>query len=375
MVRHNKEGFLAQSQTLALHCGSCHFKGFPSPDFVCKQRISPIKYMSDGILLMLTEGNIRIHTAKTNMAAVILTRSGGIKQFIVFCDQSFTPVRFFPYPVLKSILYRLLFLLCERCLLFIQDTLLLSIRILYRIIDTNIFQIQCFFQNAVRIGSVRSISCICCHIIVARRTFPIDTPFCRHFRKFNFNGSTQIIRRFKSFLHKLLNISRFNPCRTQTDIYFRCVQIFRLSFLKCLYIDTKRRIFISCKLCNSQFTSHISRKILIRRLPAFFHCFRSHWVLKNNPFQFFRNTLIFLRRSKQFCHIRQIYTAMLSNGNCKCFGRRIYTGYSAFRFNRSLAKHIGFTFQISIFIHIFQRTKKIIRRIFRKSLSVSSVID
>ena len=95
---------------------------------MCEQGISTIKHMGDGISLMFPEGNVRVHTAKTDMAAIILTGSGGVKKLIVLRNQCFPTAGVFPYPILKRILDCLLFLLGEGCLLFIQDTLLLAIR-------------------------------------------------------------------------------------------------------------------------------------------------------------------------------------------------------------------------------------------------------
>ena len=97
--------------------------------------------MSDSVSLMFTEGNIRVHTAETDMTAIILTGSGGVKEFVVLCDQRFTAARVFPYPILERILDCLLFLLCQSGFLFIQDTLLFTVRIFDGVIDTNIFQV------------------------------------------------------------------------------------------------------------------------------------------------------------------------------------------------------------------------------------------
>ena len=77
---------------------------------MCEQGISTVKHMGDGISLMFPEGNIRIHTAETDMTAIIFTRSGGVKKLIVLRNQRFTTARVFPYPILKRILDCLLFL-------------------------------------------------------------------------------------------------------------------------------------------------------------------------------------------------------------------------------------------------------------------------
>ena len=168
MVRHYKKCFLAQSKAFAFHCRSCHFKGFSCTNFVCQKCISTIQHMSDCIFLMLPKRNIRVHAAKTDMRAVVFTRTGTIEQLIVFLHQMFSASRVFPNPTGKSIFNCLLFLLCQGSFFLIQDTFLLSFCIFNGVIDTNIFQIQRFFQNPVRIGTGSAVSHISCHIVLIR---------------------------------------------------------------------------------------------------------------------------------------------------------------------------------------------------------------
>ena len=125
VVRHNKHRFLAQPQSFAFHSRSCHFKCLSGTNLVSKQGISTIEHMSDSISLVFTEGNIRIHTTKTDMTAIVFTRSGRVKKLIVLCDKCFTTARVFPNPVTESILNCLLFLLCQSRFFFIQNTLCL----------------------------------------------------------------------------------------------------------------------------------------------------------------------------------------------------------------------------------------------------------
>ena len=375
MVRHDKHGFLAQAKSLALHSRCCHFKSFARTNFVCEQGVSTVKHMSDSVSLMFTEGNIRVHTAETDMTAIILTGSGGVKKFVVLCDQSFTAARVFPYPILERILDCLLFLLCQSGFLFIQDTLLLTVRIFDSIIDTNIFQVQRFFQNTIGIGTVSTIGHIRSHIVVAWGTFTVDTPFCGHFRELDLNGTAQVIRGFKGFLHELLDIVGINPCRTQTHINFRRIQVLRLCLLQSFHIDVKRRIMLCRHFCNTQLASHITGKVLIGSLPTFFGGIRTHRVFEDNPSQFGLNDIVFFRSTQQLCHERQIDLATLTDGDCQRFGRSIYTRHSAFRLDGSLGEHIRLAFQIAVLVHIFQRTQEVVRGIVRESLSVGTVID
>ena len=231
MVRNDKHGFLAQAKSFALHSRCCHFKSFARTNFVCEQGVSTVKHMSDCVSLMFTEGNIRVHTAETDMTAIILTGSGGVKEFVVLGGKGFSSVRISPNPISECILDCLLFLLCQGSFFFVENTLLLTICILNRIIDTNIFQIQRFLQNPICVGSLCTVGDIRRHIVVAWGTFTVDTPFCCHFRELDLNGASQVIRGFKGFLHELLDIVGINPCRTQTHINFRRIQVLRLCLL------------------------------------------------------------------------------------------------------------------------------------------------
>ena len=83
MVGHDKKAFLAQSQPFCFHSRRCHFVGLARTNFVCKQRIAAIKHMSDGVALVLPEGDLRVHTDKMDVGAIILTGAGGVEQLVI----------------------------------------------------------------------------------------------------------------------------------------------------------------------------------------------------------------------------------------------------------------------------------------------------
>ena len=238
--------------------------------------------MGDGISLMFPESNIRIYTAETNMTTIILTGSGGVEKLIVLRNQCFPAARVFPYPILKRILDCLLFLLGEGCILFIQDTLLLSIRIFDGVINTNVFQVQRFFQNPIGVGTVCTVGHIRRHIIVAGRTFSVDAPLCGHFGEFHLNRTAQVVWGLKGFLHELLDIVGINPGSTQTYINLRRIQVLRLCLLQSFKIDSKGRITIRRHFCDTQLASHITGEVFIGSLPTGFHIIGSHWVFEDN---------------------------------------------------------------------------------------------
>ena len=142
MIRNDKHGFLAQSQPLCLHSRSCHLEGLTGTYLVGQQRIAAVQHMSNGILLMFPQPDLRIHTAKADMRTIVLTRTGTVEQLVILFHQFRTAIRVFPHPILERILNGLLFLLGEGGLLFIQNSLLLTVCILQGIVDTNIPQIQ-----------------------------------------------------------------------------------------------------------------------------------------------------------------------------------------------------------------------------------------
>ena len=328
--------------------------------------------MSDGISLVFTEGNIRVHAAETDMRAIILTRSGGVKKFVVLGGKGFSSVRISPNPISERILDCLLFLLCQGRFFFVENTLLLAIRILNRIIDTNIFQIQRFLQNPICVGSLCTVGDIRRHIVVVGRTLTVDAPLCGQLGELDLNGTAQVIRRFKGFLLKKIGI---NPCCTQTHINLGRIQVLRLCFLQGFHIDAEGRISVRRHLCDTQLASYITGKVIIGSLPSNFHSIGSHRVFEDYPSKLCLNRIVFSGCSKQLCHKRQIHLTTLTDGDCQSFRRRIHARHSAFRLDGSLGEHIRLAFQITVLIHIFQRTQEIVGGIVSKCLTVGSVID
>jgi len=95
--------------------------------------------MGNRIFLMFPEFNFRVHTIEDDMASIILTRSDAIEFLIVGFAKPFPSFRVRPYPVLKFLLNHFLLRLSNRCFLFIQDSLFLSLIIFDIIKDTHIF--------------------------------------------------------------------------------------------------------------------------------------------------------------------------------------------------------------------------------------------
>ena len=71
VIGDNEQRFPAQPQPFGLHGSPHHFKRLARTNLVCQQRVPAVKYMGDGIPLMLPQGNLRVHTRKDNVTAVI----------------------------------------------------------------------------------------------------------------------------------------------------------------------------------------------------------------------------------------------------------------------------------------------------------------
>ena len=68
--------------------------------------------MGDGVALVFPEGDLRVHAHEFDVASVILTGAGGVKQLVVLLYQRNAPLGILPDPVGESVLDDLLFLLC-----------------------------------------------------------------------------------------------------------------------------------------------------------------------------------------------------------------------------------------------------------------------
>ena len=224
-------------------------------------------------------------------------------------------MRFFPYPVLECILDGLLFLLGKRGLFFVENTLLLSVCVLNRVVDTHIPKIQRIFQNPIGIGTAGTVGHISMNIIFAQCALSGNLPFRSHGRKLHFDASAHIKRRLKGLFHEILNIPSVNPCCTKPHINLRGFQIFRLRLLQVFHIDGIGGIFCGRQLSNTQFFSHIAGKVFVCGLPAAFFLVPGHGVLEDHALQFLLDDIKFSRRVQKHRHIRQIHPSTFSNGN------------------------------------------------------------
>ena len=83
VVWHSKEALLAEPQALALHGGGHHLKGLTAANLMGQERVPAIQHMGNGVQLVLPQGDLRVHAAEGDVAAVVLPGPGGIELFVV----------------------------------------------------------------------------------------------------------------------------------------------------------------------------------------------------------------------------------------------------------------------------------------------------
>ena len=205
VVGDNKKTFLTQAQSFCLHSGGCHLEGLSGTNFVCKQRITAIKHMSNGVALVFPEGNFRVHTDKVNVGAIVFTGAGRVEQLVVLFHQRNAPLGVLPDPVGECVLDDLLFLLCQHGLSFVQHTLEFTISILDGVVDADIFQVERFFQNLVGVGTRCAVGLRGDNIAPPGGSLALHTPLGSIRRISHLDCMTQIVGDLEGLGHKLLD--------------------------------------------------------------------------------------------------------------------------------------------------------------------------
>ena len=228
VVRHGKEGFLAQAEALALHGGGDHLKGLARAHLMGKERIAAVEVVGDGVSLMLPQRDLRIHARKDQVPAVIFPGTGGIEALVVELHQLPPPVRVLPYPVPERILYGLLLLLGEGGFLAVEDALFLAVRIPYGVVDPHVAQIQRILQNAVGVGAVGAVGHAGVDVVRGDAVLAGDVPLRRELRVVDIQDAAGIQRRLQQLEHELPDILLVDPRRAEAHLDLRSIKVFRL---------------------------------------------------------------------------------------------------------------------------------------------------
>ena len=125
-----------------------------------QQGISAVQDVSDGIDLMGTECDFRVHSGESQVTAVIFSGADGVELLIVELGQPFTTGRIVPDPVCKGLFDQFLLALGDGGFLLVQNRNSLAGFIFQIIEDTNIFQVQSFLNDLVGIDPAGAIGVV-----------------------------------------------------------------------------------------------------------------------------------------------------------------------------------------------------------------------
>ena len=164
---------------------------------------------------------------------------------------------------------------------------MVAIRIVNRIVDFGIAEIQRIFQQPIGVDPHRPVG-IGDKRISAIQRLARNVPCTRDFRVGSFNFTAHIVVRcLEHFPHKTRDVFRLYPVCTQPHFDFRSIQIFGLYPFQVIHIDLVlcmvRRKGFSC----GEFFTNIAGQVFIRGFPLL-----CHRVSENRTCQFIRDFLL-----------------------------------------------------------------------------------
>ena len=194
---------------------------------------------------------------------------------------------------------------------------MVAIRIVNRIVDFGIPEVQRILQQLIAVDAQGSVS-IGDKRIAAIQRLARNVPCTRDFRVGSFNITAHIVVRcFEHFSHKLRDVLRLHPVCTQPHFDFRSIQILGLYPFEVIHIDLIFSMVCRKGFCCGQFFTNIAGQIFIRCFPLL-----CHRVSENRTCQFIRDFL--LRFTAELHHKRHIHLCFLSNGKCQGFTGRVH---------------------------------------------------
>ena len=224
---------------------------------------------------------------------------------------------------------------------------MVAIRIVNRIVDFGIAEIQRIFQQLIGVDPHRSVG-IGNKRIAAIQRLARNVPCTRNFGIGCLNVNPGIVVRcFEHFFHKLRDTLRLHPVRTQPHFDFRSVQVFGLYPFQVIHIDLVLCMVRRKGFCRGQFFTNIAGQVFIRGFPLL-----CHRISENRTCQFIRDLLF--RFTAELRHKRHIYPCFLSDGECQGFAWRVHRGNGFRLTDGALCKNIGQPFEILLLIQNFQ---------------------
>ena len=175
VVGDNNQCFIAQPQALFLHRGSAHNHCLTCADRVGYQGVAAKQNSGYCVTLMGSKRDLRVHTRKTQKAAIVLAGSQIVVVGVVVINQSPPPVGISVYPILKSGFNLLLLILSQAGFFNIGYSLLLPVYIFDIIYNLDSLQVQAATQNFIEVFSLCTESGCSLQVVAVYGT-PFDVP-------------------------------------------------------------------------------------------------------------------------------------------------------------------------------------------------------
>ena len=262
MVRHYKEGFLAQAQPLGFHSRCNHLEGLARTHYVGQQRITTVEDVGNGVHLMLPQGDLRIHAAEIDVAAIVFAGPVAVEQDIVRFADLLPPFRVFPYPFRKRFLQKFLLALCNGSLFFIEYRHAPPVRIILIVENADVFQVQTALNDLIGTGPQRAVGIERLDIALIL-ALALNAPLAGDLGVMHHNIPPHTAGRVQRLKDELPDILRIQPCGAQPHGDLTGGQVYGLHLLQCFHIGQVLRIgFCLCPHLR-QFPAHIAGQVLI----------------------------------------------------------------------------------------------------------------
>ena len=370
VVRHGKEGFLAQAEALALHGGGDHLKGLARAHLMGKERIAAVEVVGDGIELMLPQGDLRIHARKDQVPAVILPGTSGIEALIVELHQLPPPVGVAPYPVPECLFNGLLLLLGEGGFLTVEDALFLAVRVPYGVVDAHIPQVQRIFKDFVGVGAVGAVGHAGVDVVVGDAVLAGDVPLRRELRVVDLQGAASVQRRLQQLEHELLNVLLVDPRRAEAHLDLRSVKVFGLGGAQCLHVGQIAGAVNGGVLRLPQLLPDVAGEVFVRCLPV-----AVHGVEENDAVQLVDDVVLTL--AGELGHICHIHAGFFPNGQGEGFCGGVHAGDGLPLPDGALGEHIRLALELCLVLIVqhFKGAEQVIGAVVCKGEGVAPAVD
>ena len=357
VIRHHEQGFVGQTKPLCLHCGGDHLVSLASPYYMAEQGVAAINCSGYCIALMRAQLLFGVHTGEYDMAPVIFAGPDGIKLFVVNPAQPIAAAWLRPNPLLKLLLNQVLFVLRDSGFLFIQDALLMTVRVLNGVENPHVPQIQGVLDNLIGVDPLCAIGVVGADIAAVNAFFR-NIPFAGDLGITDVDAALAMPRRSQKLKGKIFNHIFGNPRRTQPHADFTSSQILGLYLFQRLYIDRIGGVALRRASGGFQLFPHPAGEVFVGGLPARKGVVAGFRIFENHPGKVALDLLNSVApATHKACHKTQIHAGFFPDGNRKGFGGGVHPADCDIWLDGALAEHGGLAFQIPVFVQHFEGTQ------------------